>query len=494
MASFPSLLNMPPVPTGSVMCEVEGELTAVLPAALDQLLATAYPQLSLRLDTLRQPVNRSAESAFLPNSEKGGLALLTSWRQEGVTGLLSTLTGLEGCALVSWLAGSLLAIWRLSCTLHTSFHPHLRMSTDEMLTTFCSSRGWAEAPLRCLSWHPHTRKLAVAARDDSIRVAGEGAALRPVLRHAGQRDISCLAWRPCCAGELAVGCRAGVVVWRVDPGSLVSRPSTSCVRQLTSQGHSPVTSLAWHPQGKLLASGSPADPNMLIWSVSSEQYTPVRRVSGGGISLVRWAGDGSRLLAATPGRTFRIWNCSNWEADRWSVGGPKGRVNAAAWSADCRHLVFATTDEPVLYCLSFASGSEAAVPIMDLALVSLSGDSETLGGGLVQDIQWDPTGVRLAISFRSSNLVAVLSTETSTTVAISPVGWIRGQEGEEPACLQFQAGGGVEFGCVLTVCWSSGRLQHVPLVCSPGGLPVTTRTDRTSCPPVPELFSSPARS
>ena len=71
-----------------------------------------------------------------------------------------------------------------------------------MLSTFCQTRGWEEAPLRCLAWHPHTRKLAVASRDDSIRVAGDGASLRPVLRHAGQRDISCLAWRPCCAGEL----------------------------------------------------------------------------------------------------------------------------------------------------------------------------------------------------------------------------------------------------------------------------------------------------
>jgi hypothetical protein len=37
---------------------------------------------------------------------------------------------MEGCKLVSRLAGSLLALWRLSFTLHTTFHPHLRMSTD----------------------------------------------------------------------------------------------------------------------------------------------------------------------------------------------------------------------------------------------------------------------------------------------------------------------------------------------------------------------------
>ena len=40
-----------------------------------------------------------------------------------------------------------------------------------------------------------------------------------------------------------------------------------------------------------------------------------------------------------------------WTCDRWSVG--SGRVAAAAWAPDSLQLVFATTDEPVLYCLSF---------------------------------------------------------------------------------------------------------------------------------------------
>ncbi len=45
-----------------------------------------------------------------------------------------------------------------------------------------------------------------------------------------------------------MGCRAGIIIWRVDPSSVVSRPSTSCVRHLARSGHCPVTSLAWHPQ------------------------------------------------------------------------------------------------------------------------------------------------------------------------------------------------------------------------------------------------------
>ena len=115
----------------------------------------------------------------------------------------------------------------------------------------------------------------------------------------------------------------GIMLWTLDPASVVSRPSTSCVRTLSQPGHSPVTSLAWHSSGRLLASASPSDSNMLIWSVASEQCLPVKRVSGGGISLLRWSADGGKLFAATPGRTFRVWDTKSWLPERWSVPGAK---------------------------------------------------------------------------------------------------------------------------------------------------------------------------
>ncbi len=139
----------------------------------------------------------------------------------------------------------------------------------------------------------------------------------------GQRGISCLTWRPCGTAELAVGCKMGIMLWTLDPASVVSRPSTSCVRTLSQPGHSPVTSLAWHSSGRLLASASPSDSNMLIWSVASEQCLPVKRVSGGGVSLLRWSADGGKLFAATPGRTFRVWDTKSWLPERWSVPGAK---------------------------------------------------------------------------------------------------------------------------------------------------------------------------
>merc|ERR550519_805617 len=424
----------------------------------------------------------TAKSAFLPTKESRGRRLVHSFTEDGVAGVLELLAG-EGVAkgdeeqvgvlsqFLAKISRVLLAAWRLTSSLHGSFNPHLLMSFQEMITEFCPTLDWQNSPVRCLAWHPHTAKLGVALQDDSIHVHSSQQLVKPVLKHAGQRAVNCMAWKPCGASELAVGCQAGVLLWHVDPASVVSRPSTSCVTKLFRAGHTPVTGVCWDPNGKLLVSCSPADTSMLVWSPASEVATPLRRVGGGGVSLVKWSPDGSKLFAATPGRTFRVWSCLDWSPERWTVGGAKGRVCAAAWSPTSDHLVFATTDEAVLYAMSLVAGlGDAAVPVLDLGKVALEmlDGEDILGGGLVQDITWDPTGQRLAISFRSTPLIALLSVRTGTCLSLAPLGWVRGREGEAPSCLQFQAGGCAVGGAMLTVGWSSGRVQHVPLVFQPG--------------------------
>ena len=83
---------------------------------------------------------------------------------------------------------------------------------------------------RCLAWHPHTHKLAVGYNDDTVKVViSEGGATQPLLKFAGMKGVACLAWQPFAASQLAVGCSSGVLLWTVDPASVVSRPSSSCV-------------------------------------------------------------------------------------------------------------------------------------------------------------------------------------------------------------------------------------------------------------------------
>merc|ERR1719187_214370 len=218
----------------------------------------------------------SAKSAFLPTKDSSGKRLVHAWCEEGLCGVLELLAGGGGgvvAQLMARLSRAVLAAWRLTSSLHGSFNPHLLLSGQEMVSEFCQTRDWERSPVRCLAWHPHTAKLAVALQDDSIHVHSSRQLVKPVLKHAGQRGVNCMAWKHCGSSELAVGCLAGVLLWHVDPASVVSRPSTSCLTRLSLRGHSPVTGVCWDPTGKLLVSRSPADTSMIVWSAASEVPT-----------------------------------------------------------------------------------------------------------------------------------------------------------------------------------------------------------------------------
>ena len=65
-----------------------------------------------------------------------------------------------------------------------------------------------------------------------------------------------------------------ILLPKVDPNSLSSRPSSSCVTFLTWSGHRPVTSLAWSKDGMTLFSASPCDSRVISWDVSRVDGLP----------------------------------------------------------------------------------------------------------------------------------------------------------------------------------------------------------------------------
>jgi len=466
MVSYPSLQNISYVETeeGATQCEVSGMLLSSLPPRVASLVSS-YPACDQnhKQSEMRQAgLKTDPASLFLPREGGSSLAtegsvtsLVTLILQGGVEGLLNNVTTALGQGLSE--------LSRLLMSLQSSLYPHLKLSASDMISEYSNTRAWDSAHIRAIAWHPHTTKLAVAYKDDSISVLSlEGGATQPVLKHAAMKGVSAMSWRPLSSSHLAVACQGGVAVWTVDPTSLVSRPSSSCLVRLTRSGHAPVTQVEWSPDGKLLASASPADTRIHIWRVETRECETVARVGGGGASLLRWSQDTRRLFCASPGTVFRVWDTDSWSPDRWTVGGGRGRVVAAAWSPDSHQLLFATTEEPVLYCVSFQGQGEAAVPLMDLSKVCL--ESGETGGGLVQDIQWDPTGHRLAITFKETSVVCLMRSKPGQ-VRLTPIGWVSGRLFEFPVTTQFQRKA-PEYGALLTVVWSSGRVQHLPLVFS----------------------------
>ncbi|XP_065610730.1 aladin [Cyrtonyx montezumae] len=504
---------------------------------------------------------------FLYHREALWKRVLCAWRDVGLCGLLKEIVSAEeeGLQWVKTALSCVLTVCRWLSSLHGSLLPHLSLSSEDMIAAFSQAVDWVGCSVRAFAWHPHTSKFAVALLDDSVRVYNSSrspcspggsrqaykallkrrlsrlmlrpkrccpaeplspswdfkpasaspppglwvlnhtSATIPSLKHRLQRNVAAVAWKPLCASILAVACQSCVLVWHLDPTSLSTRPSSGCAQVLSYPGHSPVTSLAWAPSGKLLLSASPVDTAMLVWDVSTESCVRLQWFGGGGVTFLAWSPDGSKVLAATPSAVFKVWEAQTWTCEKWPT--IKGRCQTGCWSPDGSRLLFAVLGESIIYSLSFSEyrgamqghvgGSKAASIVADLSETAFETQyGEERIGGTVQSMAWDPTGERLAVIIRgdpsaagAQTVVAVFRTRNSPVFELLPCGFVRGEQSAEPQLVAFQPC--FEKGALLSVCWSTGTISHIPFFFLSGREPLASPAVRTGSSSVREqpLFS-----
>uniref|UniRef100_A0A087X3U6 Achalasia, adrenocortical insufficiency, alacrimia n=1 Tax=Poecilia formosa TaxID=48698 RepID=A0A087X3U6_POEFO len=357
----------------------------------------------------------------------------------------------------------------------------------------------SDCVVRAFAWHPHTDKFAVALLDDSIKIYNPKSAITPTLKHRLQRNVAAVQWKPLCASVLAVACQNCLLVWNVDPCSLSTRPSSGCAQVLSHPGHSPVTSIAWSPSGSLLVSASPLDTSMMVWDVAAESCVPLQRVGGGGVTFLSWSPDGSHILASTPSALFRVWETRMWTCERWPC--IKGCCQSGCWSPDGSRLLFTVQGEMVIYALTFSGspglvkGPQVAVVVADLSETTFnSPDGDIIVGGEIQSLSWDPRGERLAVLLKGDPgaanrpaIIAVFKTRSNPVFELLPCGFIQGEPGAEPRLLQFHPN--FQHGALLTVCWSSGKITHIPFYFLTSGI---SQVGLSGSLPLPHLQERPA--
>ncbi|KAL0274599.1 UNVERIFIED_CONTAM: hypothetical protein PYX00_002694 [Menopon gallinae] len=475
-----SLDKFPPLPPQGrlTLCEVEGKIHSMDAEHANVNKYTSalnhHPRVSITSEVLHHaPTSREeAGRVFMPVTDIFFKRIVSAWYERGFLEAVKVAACLrpgEGPRFAVVLAEFVLRSVNVLSRITNKMYPCLRESGDKLIEAVSQTREWSVSPIRCIEWHPHATKLAVAAKDDSVRIYSTDTSLIPILKCKSQSNITSLAWRPFSSSELAVGCEAGVLLWTVDPNSVVSRPSMSCGVVLKQPGHRPVTSIVWAPQGDLILTASAADTSMYLWDVAMERNVALKRVGGGGVCLVTWSPDSSKLFASTAGVIFRVWKTEKWIPERWTV--LSGRVQTACWSPCGSVVLFATTEEPVIYALPFdAFGSVFqsddlcnANPVVDLTPIEVD-DMEERIGGLVTSMCWDKRGHHLAVMFKESSVIAVFRTEIKSVFKITPCCFINGLLGEVPTSINFQKN--FTEGAVLTIAWSTGRLQHFPFIYS----------------------------
>ncbi|XP_046448379.1 aladin-like [Daphnia pulex] len=137
-----------------------------------------------------------------------------------------------------------------------------------------------------------------------------------------------------------------------------------------------------------------------------------------------------------------------------------GHIQAAAWSPCGTKAIFADSVHLILDCVGKSSSTKASTVVADFTETqSLTEETERFGG-LVQDLVWDSRGERLVVIFRTTDYVALFRTLYSPTLSLFPCGVMKGELDEVATTIQFKPD--FENGSLLTVGWSSGRIQHVP--------------------------------
>ena len=231
----------------------------------------------------------------------------------------------------------------------------------------------------------------------------------------------------------------------------------------------PVTSLTWNHNGTLLATASTNDTDVLMWDVDQNRNTPLKRI-GFPCALLKWSPSSQRLCATTVGNVFRVWETNTWAPERWTI--PNGAVQSAAWSPCSSYLLFVTTEESLLYSLRFVeeqllgsdSNPKQALPVADLSSMSIDGVEV---GGQPQNICWSPNGKYVAIAFKDSSSIAVFATSINRHLLnISPSFFLNGHTVDEyPSFICFQPTYRKSSDTVLTIGWSTGRVQYFPFIC-----------------------------
>lgn len=469
-----SLDQFPPIPDEGLVpiCETEGRIQYCSSDNTNLSVYTSslsnHPNVVITREMLHPgAVHTSSNQIFLPVTETLWKKLQNAWYENGFMEVLrvasSEQNGDGGFGLTCFCAQQLISVANVISKIYYRI-PLLPTRGPDVEPLLVSSE-W----IRCMDWHPHCTKLAIATRDDTVRIYSSYSKLIPLLKCKTQRNVSSLAWRPLSASDIAVACEVGIYVWVVDPNSVVMRPSASSATLLRKPNHKNVTSITWSPQGDLLVSASKFDRTMYVWQVSTERAVPLQCVGGGGISLVSYSPDCLKVFAATNRIVFRMWDTAYWETELWSLH--TGRVTCACWSACSTVLLFATSTEPVIYALTLGSmatvfsteNTKSAVGVVDITAVTLPSGERV--GGEVSKMVWDPKSHYLAVSFHESELIAVFVTKVSASaIHVAPCCFIKGFPGEKPVELSFQKD--FNDGANLTIAWSSRRVQYFPFIFS----------------------------